>query len=190
MIRDELRERLKVAAEQSGCAAVLGMLLEQAKECAYLFNVEDEEAGMRVGGNRIGGRPDLPEGMEWPRELNERGKAWRYANFIAQLNLAEVPELLGMPLPRHGMLWLFARGATGDAYGVEIAAVYNAKPGELARRDKPDGDSDDGPAADYATAIRFERGVSLRHIDVTFRQIDDLRGDFRKLAHEGYIASA
>ncbi|GBF74106.1 hypothetical protein PA598K_02437 [Paenibacillus sp. 598K] len=50
------------------------------------------------GATRIGGGPDLPAGAAWPR--NEAGL---YYNFLAQINLAELPELR-YPMPTRGLL--------------------------------------------------------------------------------------
>ena len=63
-----------------------------------------EQAGKGdVGHSRIGGTPDLPPSMGWPRS-QYRGD---YLCFILQINLSQLPPLTDGPLPSQGMLYLF-----------------------------------------------------------------------------------
>lgn len=55
-----------------------------------------------VGESRVGGVPDLPVGMAWPR--NAAGEAY---SFVLQINLADVPALAESPLPAKGLLHFF-----------------------------------------------------------------------------------
>lgn len=57
-----------------------------------------EDRTLAAGLTRIGGGPDLPTEVEWPR--NESGL---YYNFLAQINLADLP-LRAAPLPETGWL--------------------------------------------------------------------------------------
>lgn len=55
-----------------------------------------------LGGNRIGGCPDVPKDFEWPRFENHP------LSFIAQLNLADIAHYeLGLDLPICGSLLFF-----------------------------------------------------------------------------------
>lgn len=63
-----------------------------------------EQAGAdaaRPGASRVGGGPDLPGGMEWPR--NDNGF---HLNFLAQVDLAQLPDRPGS-LPADGLLSFF-----------------------------------------------------------------------------------
>jgi uncharacterized protein YwqG len=51
---------------------------------------------------RLGGRPNLPKGIPWPTWLDEQP-----LSFIAQLDLAALPRIQGLPLPRSGSLFFF-----------------------------------------------------------------------------------
>lgn len=53
---------------------------------------------------RLGGRPNLPREFDWP--------TWRGEPlaFVAQLDLASLPEVPGLPLPRTGAISLFYEG--------------------------------------------------------------------------------
>lgn len=59
-----------------------------------------------LGISRIGGGPDLPEGMDWPRDLSGF-----HLNFLAQINLADLPDRYEI-LPADGLLSFF----TGTDY--------------------------------------------------------------------------
>jgi hypothetical protein len=60
--------------------------------------------------NRLGGRPNLPPEIVWPM--------WEDTPlaFVAQLDLASLPVLAGLELPRTGTLYFFYEG---DGYGSE-----------------------------------------------------------------------
>lgn len=64
------------------------------------------EDAIPLGASKIGGSPDLPDGMAWPQNA---------PSFLVQINLAEVPEgVLDIALPRDGLLSCFSN-RTGDA---------------------------------------------------------------------------
>jgi uncharacterized protein YwqG len=52
--------------------------------------------------SRIGGRPNLPKGIRWP-EWNDA----QPLSFVAQLDLAALPAVRGLPLPRKGCMFFF-----------------------------------------------------------------------------------
>jgi hypothetical protein len=68
---------------------------------------------LEVGESRIGGVPDLPVGMVWPR--NAAGEAF---TFILQIKLEDVPAFEGNPFPPRGLL-LFFVGLDEPASDVE-----------------------------------------------------------------------
>lgn len=57
-----------------------------------------------AGRSRIGGIPDLPDSLPWPRDP----LLGRNLCFLLQIAFAELPEIPGGPLPEKGMLYLFA----------------------------------------------------------------------------------
>src|SRR5437868_4214617 len=68
--------------------AVLGHLLPSIRLVAQ-HGKPGEEA--RVGGCRIGGAPDLPLGVDWPRlSTDPGGPPGKPLSFLLQVNLAEV----------------------------------------------------------------------------------------------------
>jgi uncharacterized protein YwqG len=60
-------------------------------------------SAVALGASHLGGLPDLPSGLEWPRCPDARPMA-----FLAQLNLADATGVrLETPLPRKGQLYFF-----------------------------------------------------------------------------------
>src|SRR5690349_170759 len=105
-----------MAREQGTPDVVVEALLEGLLPSIRLV-AQHPEVGeeARVGGCRIGGAPDLPQGTEWPRlsadarRLAEPGApSGEPLSFLLQVNLAETAfadrEQL---LPKSGMLYFF-----------------------------------------------------------------------------------
>ena len=99
--------------------AFFNTLQPELKSCISLqLNVGGPDV---IGGSRIGGIPDLPEGIEWPwcrytkvkKKFFGLGKAVKTEvafpmSFIAQLNCAEFNQLEGAKdYPNEGMLYFF-----------------------------------------------------------------------------------
>ncbi|MDZ8262974.1 YwqG family protein [Nostoc sp. ChiQUE01b] len=70
---------------------------------AILLKLGQAEAGHK-GQSRIGGVPDLPLSVPWPKNTPSDS----YLCFILQINLAELPTFAENPLTKRGMLYLFA----------------------------------------------------------------------------------
>jgi uncharacterized protein YwqG len=77
-----------------------------AKPSIYLSSGEESEDPS----SRLGGRPNLPESVEWP--------VWEDLSlaFIAQLDLSGLPKLDSFPLPAQGSLLFFYEGGE-NAWG-------------------------------------------------------------------------
>jgi uncharacterized protein YwqG len=91
----------------------------------------------RIGGCRIGGAPDLPRGVEWPRLPADDGSdAGAPLSFLLQVNLAEVAFAdVERLLPTSGMLYFFFHL---DLDGVADASpVLFARSAELRRAPPP-----------------------------------------------------
>src|SRR4051794_17562521 len=111
--------------------AVLGSLLPSIRLVAQ-HPKAGEEGG--VGGCRIGGVPDLPQGVEWPRLSRGARSIPPPLSFLLQVNLAEVAFAdREQVLPKSGMLYFFFHldeGVVGDA---DVATVLFAQASELRR---------------------------------------------------------
>ncbi|MCI0701163.1 MAG: DUF1963 domain-containing protein [Planctomycetia bacterium] len=119
-LRSELELRLRELIRTHHLTAAEDPVVSAASECITLF-CGDEEGWGDVGTCRIGGVPDLPEGVEWPR--TEGGSLC----FVAQFNLAELPELTEHPLPTSGMLYFFV-GDDEPATDVHSRWMYHPGP--------------------------------------------------------------
>lgn len=75
-------------------------IVENAKECATL-SLDKKESYKDCGNSRLGGVPDLPVELPWPKTGD------RYLNFIMQVNLESLPSIVNSPLPNKGMLYFF-----------------------------------------------------------------------------------
>jgi uncharacterized protein YwqG len=101
------RKRLEAA----GLGRFADSLVEMARPGVRLV----PDSGMQVHdrSSRLGGSPDLPSSIAWPRKDNAP------LSFIAQVNLADVApyEAEGL-LPRDGLLSFFYDALTQDAWGI------------------------------------------------------------------------
>jgi len=101
--------------------------IEKAREDSIRLTLRAETVA-RVGGSRLGGRPDLPKGMPWPLG------ATHPLSFMAQIDLADVAPLdASKRLPQAGLLSFFW-DAIGAEWGMRPEAatqflVLYAKPG-------------------------------------------------------------
>jgi uncharacterized protein YwqG len=68
------------------------------------FNISGDENYQKIGNNRFGGMPDLPESIVYPTFKYEK-KTYKY-EFIAQINCQEIAHLQDY-LPRTGTLYFF-----------------------------------------------------------------------------------
>lgn len=85
--------------EQAGLGAYKQAIARWIYPTAYLNLQPAHDSSIPVGSSKVGGRPDLPEDVEWP--------TWKdyEMTFIAQINLAECPRDLS--LPESGLLSFF-----------------------------------------------------------------------------------
>ncbi len=144
---NRVAEVVRATAREQGtpevvAEAVLGGLLPSIRLVAQRPKAREED---RVGGCRIGGLPDLPQGVEWPRlSTGVRGAAGPAPSpgtplsFLLQVNLAEVASAdLEQLLPKSGMLYFFFHLDEGGAGDADVAAVLFAQGSELRRTTAP-----------------------------------------------------
>jgi hypothetical protein len=91
-----------------------------------------DESALSVGDSKLGGRPDLPEGVAWP----EHGDV--AMTFVAQLRLADVAGLgVSPPLPSSGLLAFFVADEGLDEAPSVGAVRFFADGVALTRQDPP-----------------------------------------------------
>lgn len=81
------------------CESDREVIRKEAAECWYLHIIE--EGSDTLGLSRMGGLPDLPQGMAWPQ--GRQGAL----SFVMQLRLDEATGTLHFGLPDQGMLYFF-----------------------------------------------------------------------------------
>jgi uncharacterized protein YwqG len=119
--RDGAEAAIRSGADELGVsAAVVGRLVAGLKPSVRLF--PSPKSKPPLGGTRAGGRPDLPDGVEWPRsqETDEP------MPFLLQVNLAEeAPFDVEGVLPKAGLLSFFFYTVDEDS-GEEGRVLYFA----------------------------------------------------------------
>ncbi|GCE31837.1 hypothetical protein KDA_73210 [Dictyobacter alpinus] len=105
------KKALREALVAAGLSRLLKDLPALMAPAISLVTAPTPEAAMVVGNSKIGGLPDLPMDIEWPR--------WKQLPlaFVAQLRLEELSSYdSARALPVHGMLWFFY-AARQQVYG-------------------------------------------------------------------------
>jgi uncharacterized protein YwqG len=104
------RERLEAA----GLGRFADSLVEMARPAVRL--VPDPAMLVRDRSTRLGGSPELPSSIAWPRDDDDP------LSFVAQVNLADVApyEAEGL-LPRDGLLSFFYAAVKQEAWGFDPA---------------------------------------------------------------------
>jgi uncharacterized protein YwqG len=101
--RDKAEEAIRSAAGELGLSsAVVKKLITGLKPAVRLL--PSPKSKPPLGGTRAGGRPDMPDGVEWPTTVHTRDPM----PFVLQVNLAEVTAFdVEGALPRTGLLSFF-----------------------------------------------------------------------------------
>jgi uncharacterized protein YwqG len=153
-----MRDHLSHLVKGSEFEVCTDLLMREAVECRYLMPMSPADASRRDG-SRLAGNPALPPGVNWPAGLDREGRETRYADFLAQINLADVGAIGDMTMPTAGLLWLFIRSL--PLRGQPQVVILSGMDRDLTERTAPA----DKPLLygelDGSQSIRFEQGVSL-----------------------------
>lgn len=113
----------------------------------------------KLGFSKLGGKPELPDNWEWPKDHN--GKS---LSFIGQINFEELNGFDLDNIPETGLLSFFYSG-TQEAWGFDpkdkdaFKLIYTPEPTNLIQYDYP---SDlDQHSQFKVTGIEFKQSVSL-----------------------------
>lgn len=102
--RLDQRQMLEELISYFGLAHRRNDILQIAKPAALLKTRAMSESAMGLGQTKIGGRPDLPQDLKWPKHPGGKSLA-----FVAQVNLAELRATVRLEdLPEAGMLYFFS----------------------------------------------------------------------------------
>lgn len=172
---DQLKRTLGDALPGHQLDGARDVILSRAELCFHIVRgAEAHDAPL--GASRIGGEPDLPDGMEWPAHampaaiLGITPGEMRYGNFIAQLDLAEVARACSSDLPDAGILSIFVTEEWGAASPVCLALRHHHGSGALSRRpSKPAGELCSEYLVDLVPhRLSFSPGLSLPRGDQAF----------------------
>ena len=159
---------LEALIDQSGLGSVRDLILGSAVRCFRIFP-DGEASGAPLGTTRLGGVPDLAQGVAWPRD-NEG----RLANFFGQFDFADLAARVdAADLPRAGLLSLFTTELESAAKPVVVKALLTRPGASLVRAPAPAHDDD---LADPETGmlepvfVRFAEGMSLPFHSRAFRR--------------------
>ena len=136
-LRDEFLQAALALIERHELSPARDHILERCSECIRIASAGTDDYS-EIGKSRFGGSPDLPLEMDWPRHELANGEL-RYANFLCQVNLAELPavNLTSMP-PKSGMLYLFARYVESAAEPALVDCLfYDGDLSRLSLRESP-----------------------------------------------------
>jgi len=171
-------ESLRTLLTTEGLGRIADQLMERTAPTVRVYIQHAHEEDIPIGASKLGGKPDLPDGIEWP--------SWHEPMaFIAQFNLAEVaPFDRESALPAHGLLSFFYEtdgeplyavrwGMPDDApyledYGVDVARgwrvlYHEGEPDLFVRQERPSGLND---WVRYAPcAARFALAATLPDVD-------------------------
>ncbi len=150
------RSALTHAVHAAGLGEYASRITEAAADCIRL--TPHPTSHMTIGASRLGGLPDLEEGLDWPRW---RGQS---LSFIAQINLADIAVFpVASALPRSGLLSFFY-DADQRTWGFDPAdagsfrAMYSSGL-RLQQRPIPEDVPEHGHY--LACSVAFEADVSL-----------------------------
>ncbi len=156
------KRELLAALRKSRFAPDIGLLEPLIRPSVRLSPVIVEPGALPLGASRLGGVPDFPAGVDWPRFEGQP------LNFLCQLDLAEIQALGPFDdLPDSGWL-LFFYDAEGQPWGFDpkdrgrwqILHVQTGS-GSLERRERPAGVTAERPASFKTCALQMRSEVCL-----------------------------
>ncbi|CAM3980097.1 DUF1963 domain-containing protein [Saccharibacillus endophyticus] len=148
-----------------------------------------KKADIVTGKSRVGGGADLPEGISWP-EWDECPYT-----FIAQINLAELPQGHTLPLPANGLLSFFYASAAmydddafhGDPTTCKVIYTPSSAFDELRRLDIPESLMQADPKVVLSpTSITFVPDLCVPESDSAYLKQLGLGWDGNTVDHERY----
>jgi uncharacterized protein YwqG len=107
---------------QAGLNRVSSQLAPLVTPCFRTLRTPRLDDDIPIGASKVGGYPDLPEGVAWPDD----GR--RPISFVAQVRLSEFKDPFpGCPLPADGLLSVFCNAdVAGKQNGNSIRVIYTA----------------------------------------------------------------
>jgi uncharacterized protein YwqG len=175
MNEEELYQKLRSA----GLERVAKRIAWIGEPCLCLRRTVTPEDSIPVGTSKLGGRPDLPAGVDWP-EWNGRP-----LSFLGQINLSDTSEYDSCKaLPQSGLLWFFydceqeTWGFDPKDKGSWRVLFYDGQQEDLSRRPFPDEIPE--YAQYHACSVTFHEALSvpgMQSLYIDQLQLDDTEFD-------------
>ena len=174
----DVETRFAAAIAASGQEENRDALRALARPCVDLFEAGAPEPDA-IGQSRIGGDPDLAEGLDWPRD-----GSGLHLNVLAQIDLASLPDRNG-PVPDAGLLSFFVGVDLGDG-----AAVFSPAGAPLTHRTSPQDAEDLSSRAHAMIEWRSPRFVVKTPRDEELEAVTEADGRIRFLRNREPVVVA
>jgi uncharacterized protein YwqG len=130
-------------------------IVDNALEC-FIAECTEPDNYNEVGNSRLGGIPDLPDGLDWATSEGE------HLIFLGQINLRDI-QGINADLPQEGIIYLFL-GDNETASDVQTKILYcpdesKARKGKLPEDYNPMYEDEDNIETPYQ--VKFTRQLSL-----------------------------
>lgn len=155
-MRDKLVKKLQSYIAKYKLSKYEKEILDRLEDCYYMKGSKAEDY-KEVGNSRLGGIPDLPLNIEWPRDNGE------HYIFLAQINLKDI-VISNQEWPKEGIIYLFL-GDNESCNEVDTKILY-CQNEQLAKKGKFPDDykrmyEDEDYYGDNPHKIEFIQGLSL-----------------------------
>lgn len=93
---------IKISLKEQSLSKIWAYIKKVIRPSIQINYFERYDERLKIGSSKLGGKPDLPEHISWPKFNNH------YQSFFAQINLKEVKDFDSEELlPKKGILYFF-----------------------------------------------------------------------------------
>ena len=159
---------VKTVLESHGLSAYTTKIEAVVKDAIHIELRTAQEEEIPLGASRMGGLPDLPDGIAWFRHK----KTKLPLSFICQINFAETTAYdQGHKLPDHGILYFFYDTSMDMPWGFDpndgngkALYYYEGDLSNLKRVDAPE-DLEECGSVFAPSIMRFEHGIDFPDLE-------------------------
>jgi uncharacterized protein YwqG len=120
---------LQALIEKHGLAEHQAAIHQIARTMIRITAKKERESKIAIGNSKMGGDPDLPEGMEWPVYNG------RPMSFLLQLNLADLKDFRSSKFKaKEGMLYFFCEPENWKFEEGSYSVVFSPKQSKFLKR--------------------------------------------------------
>ncbi len=161
------RETLTPTLERLGLVRHARAIEAAVRPTLHIVRTRKPDVEIPLGASKIGGAPDLNEGIAWPVRTVQESRSWfqrvpaydQPLDFIAQFDLASLQQYeVGAVLPPTGLLSFFF-----DPHVVDVGRVlFQEAASGLARRPVPPDPRKEEPRLLHPSSLAFIEYLGLR----------------------------